>query len=66
VLLEVLAAGVERGEVRAEAVSPIVAQVGPSLLLYRFFVIGAVSFADAVAVVDQILLPLIQPRAVEP
>ncbi len=66
VLLQVLAGGAERGEVRPEAVTTIVAQVGPSLLLYRFFVIGAVSFADAVAIVDEVLMPLIRPVGTTP
>jgi AcrR family transcriptional regulator len=63
-LLGVLAAGVERGEVRPEAVTPMIAQIGPSLLLYRFFVIGGISYADAVAVVDQVLLPLLSPTLI--
>jgi AcrR family transcriptional regulator len=61
IMLEALAAAAERGEVRPEAVTAIVAQVGPSLLLYRFFVFGAISFSDAVEVVDQVLLPLVRP-----
>jgi AcrR family transcriptional regulator len=61
ILLEALAAAARRGEVRPEAVTATVAQVGPSLLLYRFFVFGAVSFSDAVAVVDEVLLPLLRP-----
>jgi AcrR family transcriptional regulator len=62
-LLEVLAAGAQRGEVRPEAVTTTVAQVGPSVLLYRFFVVGAVSYSDAVAVVDQVLMPLLRPAS---
>lgn len=64
IMLGVLAAGVERGEVRPDAVNLTVAQVGPSVLLYRFFVVGAVSFSDAVAVVDQVLMPLVRPLTV--
>ncbi len=60
-LLEVLAASAERGEIRPDAVSVTVAQVGPSVLLYRFFIIGAVSYSDAVAVVDQVMMPLLRP-----
>lgn len=60
-LFQVLEEGVKRGEVRPGAVTTTVAQVAPSLLLYRFLVIGAVSFADAVAVVDEALMPLITP-----
>ncbi len=60
-LLSVLEAGAQRGEVRPEAVTPTVAQVGPSLLLYRFFIVGGVSYSDAVAVVDQVLMPLLRP-----
>ncbi len=62
-LLAVLAAGADRGEVRPEAVTTTVAQVGPSVLLYRFFIVGAVSYSDAVAVVDQVLMPLLRPAA---
>jgi AcrR family transcriptional regulator len=61
VMLGVLEAGAQRGEVRPEAVNMTVAQVGPSVLLYRFFVVGAVSFSDAVSVVDQVLMPLLRP-----
>jgi AcrR family transcriptional regulator len=61
IMLDVLAAGARRGDVRPEAVSATVAQVGPSVLLYRFFVVGAISFSDAVGVVDQVLMPLIRP-----
>jgi AcrR family transcriptional regulator len=61
ILIDVLAAGARRGEVRPDAVSATVAQVGPSVLLYRFFVVGAISFSDAVGVVDQVLMPLIRP-----
>jgi AcrR family transcriptional regulator len=63
IMLDALAAAADRGEVRRDAVTPTVAQVGPSLLLYRFFILGAVSFVDAVAVVDEVLLPLIRPQA---
>ncbi len=60
-LLDVFAAGVERGEVRPEAVTPAVAQAGPALLLYRFFIFGAVSYTDTVTVVDEVVMPLLRP-----
>ena len=62
-LLSVLADGAQRGEVRPDAVTMTVAQVGPSVLLYRFFIVGAVSYSDAVAVVDQVLMPLLRPAS---
>jgi AcrR family transcriptional regulator len=63
IMLGLLEAGAQRGEVRPEAVNVTVAQVGPSVLLYRFFVVGAVSYSDAVGVVDQVLMPLLRPAS---
>jgi len=59
--LEVLAAGERRGEVRPGAVTPMVADVLPALLLYRAKFCGGVpQDADAEALVDEVLLPIVR------
>ncbi|HKF00180.1 MAG TPA: TetR/AcrR family transcriptional regulator [Actinomycetes bacterium] len=60
--LAVLERGVERGEVRPEAVNPLVAEVGPAMVVQRFLADGApVPDAFVVSVVDGVLMPLLQP-----
>lgn len=59
-VLEVLRRGAERGEVRPEAVSPLVAQVGIAMIGHLIMLNdGALSRAELTAIVDEILLPLV-------
>ncbi|GAA2238570.1 MULTISPECIES: TetR-like C-terminal domain-containing protein [Kitasatospora] len=61
-IAEILGRGVARGEVRPGAVTPLVADVAPALLLYRVKLgRGAFCEADAEAVVDEVLLPIVRP-----
>ncbi|HZD71287.1 MAG TPA: TetR/AcrR family transcriptional regulator [Actinomycetes bacterium] len=60
--LTVLQRGVERGEVRPEAVSPMVTEVGPAMVVQRFLADGPpVPDAFVVSVIDEIVMPLLQP-----
>jgi hypothetical protein len=62
-LLDLLRRGVERGEVRPEAVSNIVADVLPAVLMHRLIFTGDPVTRSAVAeIVDEIFVPLISPR----
>jgi AcrR family transcriptional regulator len=59
ILGELLAAGVERGDVRPEALTPECIDVGPALLRQRFLETGEPIAAAAVErLVDDILLPI--------
>lgn len=61
-ITEVLARGVARGEVRPEAVTPLVVDVAPALMLYRAKLgLGASSGSGAEAIVDEVLLPIVRP-----
>jgi AcrR family transcriptional regulator len=60
--LEALRRGAERGEVRPDAVSPLVAEVGPAMVVQRFLAEGApVPDAFVVSVVDDLVMPLLRP-----
>ena len=62
-MLGLLQRGVERGEVRPEAVSTIVVDVLPAVLMHRLIFTGDPVTPGAVAqIVDEILIPLISPR----
>lgn len=62
-LLSVLRRGVARGEVRAEAVTPLIADVLPSVLTHRFVFQGEpVTEAVVTEIIDEILVPLLTPR----
>lgn len=62
-LLALLQRGVERGEVRPGAVSPLVADVVPAVLAHRVVMQRErVTERDVTAVVDEILIPLIEAR----
>jgi AcrR family transcriptional regulator len=62
VLLEVLRRGADRGEVRPEAVTPLVAEVGPAMVVQRFLVEGPpVPDAFLVSLVDDVVMPLLRP-----
>jgi AcrR family transcriptional regulator len=53
--------GVERGEVRPEAIDSLAADVGPAMLMQRFLADGSVPDAYVVSVVDEVVLPLLRP-----
>lgn len=57
-----LRAAAERGEADPAAVTPLVASVGPRMILGETMHKGHVSEEDVVAVVDDVLLPLTAPR----
>ena len=60
--LTALRRGVDRGEVRPDAVTLLVAQVGPAMVLQRFLVDGApVPDAYVVSVIDDVVVPLLRP-----
>lgn len=58
---EVIRRGVERGEVRAEAVDPYVCDVIPAMMMYRSKVCGS-EWGDAefAELVDQVMVPLLR------
>jgi AcrR family transcriptional regulator len=62
-MLALLRRGVERGEVRPEAVTPLVADVLPALLTHRLILsrepVGEATIAE---IVEQVLIPLISVR----
>lgn len=61
-MAEVLARAVQRGEVRAEAVTDLRLDVGQALMRDRFLFRGAViAPADVTDIVDSVLLPLFRP-----
>jgi AcrR family transcriptional regulator len=63
-LLDVLRRGAERGQVRPEAVTQLVAEVGPALLMQRFSAEGPpVPDAYVVSVLDDIVMPLLRVPA---
>ncbi|MEY9964486.1 AcrR family transcriptional regulator [Streptacidiphilus sp. MAP12-16] len=59
-MTEVLRRGVERGEVRPGAATPLIADIAPALMMYRSKMLGPPTEQDAVAVVDQVLLPAVR------
>ncbi|WP_326643646.1 TetR/AcrR family transcriptional regulator [Nonomuraea fuscirosea] len=62
ILIGRLRAAAERGEADPAAVTPLIASVGPRLILTETMQKGHVSEEDVVAVVDDVLLPLTAPR----
>jgi AcrR family transcriptional regulator len=62
VIVDILRRGVERGEVREDAITDRVVEVGP-LLLYAERSHGGAALRDAtvVGIVDEILMPLLRP-----
>ena len=56
----VLSRGVARGEVRADAVNPLLTDVIPAMMMYRAKTQGPPSEAEAVDLVDQLLLPAVR------
>jgi len=62
-MLELLQRGVARGEVRPEAVSPLVADVLPAVLMYRVILQRErVTEPDITAIIEQIVIPLVEVR----
>jgi AcrR family transcriptional regulator len=62
IFLAVLRRAADRGQVRAEAASQLVAEVGPALVAQRFLADGPpVPDAYVVSVVDDVVMPLLRP-----
>lgn len=60
-ILAALQRGIDRGEVRPAALSRLVAEVGPALLVARVLLEGSpIQAATVEAIVDDILLPLVR------
>jgi len=63
-LRAVLAAGVERGDVRPDALAPECVDAGPALLRQRFLELGPDLPDDTItAIVDNVLVPMVRPLA---
>jgi AcrR family transcriptional regulator len=61
-MTDVLRRGAERGEVRADAGSGLLAEVGPAMLIYHFLVEGPPVTPHTVkTIVDQVLVPMLRP-----
>ncbi|MEE1783173.1 TetR-like C-terminal domain-containing protein [Streptomyces sp. SP17BM10] len=61
-IAEVLARGAARGEVRPAAVTPLVTDVVPALMLYRIKMCGGAPVRlEPEAIVDEVLLPIVRP-----
>ncbi|WP_031066499.1 TetR/AcrR family transcriptional regulator [Streptomyces sp. NRRL WC-3742] len=59
---EVLERGAARGEVRSGAVTPLVVDLVPALMLYRIKMCGGdTEGVDPEAIVDEVLLPVVRP-----
>jgi AcrR family transcriptional regulator len=62
-MLDLLRRGVERGEVRPEAVCPVVADILPAILTFRIIMQREpVSAAAIREIIDQVLVPVVQAR----
>jgi AcrR family transcriptional regulator len=60
-IFDLLRRGVERGEVRPDAVCQRVVETGPALLMARCMLNGGqVSDGEVVAIVDEVLVPLVR------
>jgi AcrR family transcriptional regulator len=65
VMYDVLQRGIERGEVRPDALSDRVVELGPMLLNAEHMQHGrALRDVDVVAIVDDVLIPLLRPSAI--
>ena len=61
-LIDVLARGRDRGEVRPDAVNAQTAEVGPALIVHQYLMHGPpVPEAFVVQLVDNVLMPLLRP-----
>lgn len=66
-MLGVLRRGAERGEVRPDAVTMLVAEVGPALIVQRILGEGPpVGRAFVEEIVDQVVMPLLRPLTTGP
>lgn len=54
---DVLLAAAARGEIVPQAVTPLLVRVGPQLIVAQHMDTGAVTIADVVEIVEQIILP---------
>jgi AcrR family transcriptional regulator len=66
-MLEILRRGVERGDVRPDAVKPVIAEAGPALLVHRLLMYGPPidpSYVDDI--LDEVVMPLISPSGTRP
>jgi AcrR family transcriptional regulator len=62
-MLAILRRGVERGEVRPAAVTDMIADVLPAVIAHRVILMREpVSEADIAAIIDQVLIPLVEVR----
>jgi AcrR family transcriptional regulator len=63
-MMEILLRGVARGDVRPDAVKPVVVEAGPALLVHRLLTFGPpIDPAYMEAVLDDVVMPLIRPLA---
>ena len=60
-LLTLLAAAAERGEIRADAISPRLAGAGPRLVMASYLDLGTLPLAEVEAIVDEAVLPMLRP-----
>lgn len=61
-MLDVLAKAAARGEIRPDAVTPLVAEAGPALIIHRVLMDGPpVDESYPAAVLDQVVMPLLRP-----
>jgi AcrR family transcriptional regulator len=61
-VMDLLQRGAARGEIRGEAITPLLASVAPMLVMNHFLLHGAPMPDEALSeVVDQIVLPLLRP-----
>ncbi|PZS27732.1 MAG: TetR family transcriptional regulator [Pseudonocardiales bacterium] len=62
-MLSLLRRGVERGEVRPDAVTPLIADVLPAVLMHRVILQRErITERDITAIIEQILIPLVEVR----
>lgn len=62
IVLDILLAGVARGEVRPEAAVPILARTGPALLFQHIFMYGTTASPAMIEeIVDRVILPAARP-----
>lgn len=62
-MISILERAAARGEIRPEAVNPLIAEAGPALIIHRLFMYGPpVDDAYAEAVLDEVVMPLLQVR----
>jgi AcrR family transcriptional regulator len=60
-MTEIMLRGVARGDVRADAIKPVVVEAGPALLVHRLLTFGPpVDPAYMEAVLDDVVMPLIR------